>query len=139
MRIRLSDADRERMGIEPEWLDCDTDKMTVVELEHLQLAPAPHGVDPVEAIRLFEGWVPKQADGTPRRDESGRAVVVTNIRGWRIRTWCAVRRAGVTVPYEDFDFDFFGQQRETQAVDLDDEGKDEAPTTSDDSGADTTP
>lgn len=99
MRIRLTPGDRERLGA-PEWLELDTDRFSVMEAEALSEA----GLSATEAAVLLRGW-PAERDGEPVLDAVGREVRQTDPRGWHARVWVALRRAGITVPYPECDFD----------------------------------
>jgi hypothetical protein len=81
MKLRLSDADRDRYGGD-EWLEWDNTRLTVTEAELLQeLLGVSVGV-------YRSTWL---ASGSP-----------TVIR-WAL--WLSLRRSGVTVPWDDFDPD----------------------------------
>lgn len=87
MKIRLTDADRERYG-GPEWLDWDQDRLTVSEAEAFQDLIRDENGNPVPIGRYGGpgGWI---ANGGPAATK------------WVL--WLCLRRAGVTVDWAGFD------------------------------------
>ena len=75
MKIRLGDADRERLGC-PEWMELDLSALSVGEAEVLDES----GGD----------WTVIAAKGA---------------KAAKTRVWLALYRAGVVVPYRDLTFD----------------------------------
>jgi hypothetical protein len=138
MRIKLSDADRARLG-GPEWLSVRLDTLSQVEAEELDAV----GVDPDNLngylkLRPVFGrdgepvLDPVLDDGKPVLDESGEPKTEPRmgwpVRAWRLFVWLGLRRAGITLPYWDFDF---AKTEVDSAPDEDEkpasEGKDEGP------------
>lgn len=111
MRFQLSAADRERLGA-PEWVDYDPSKMTNREAAQLQRA----GYDPPQE-GLAAAWVAQQPD------PDGPLRIDFDV--WTAVVWMALRRAGVTVPYDELEFDAYGITVEPPPEpEVGDEGKD---------------
>lgn len=96
LRIRLSDADRERLGC-VEWLDYDPNALMLSEAEILDDA----GIDP--DIRWGDPVLDEQ--GKPELTEKGAPKRRIRPGGQRVIVWMALRRSGVDVPIKDLDFD----------------------------------
>jgi hypothetical protein len=90
-RIRLGDADRERLGC-PEWLEHDPAQLRQVEAEALQDV---WGVAPGDYTRWRLGLL-GQPEGTPPNPPA---------RALRFGIWQALRRSGVKVDLTELDFD----------------------------------
>lgn len=128
MRIRLSDEDRERLGITEEWLAFQLDRLMMSEAEELDNG----GYDPDDLAEDLAGQIVYGADGEPVMipvpGSDGQLVEKRRrpARVWRAVVWIAIRNAGVQVPYVGFDFNLRGIE---YAADPDEEpGKDgEAP------------
>ena len=98
IRIRLGDADRERLGA-PEWVEYDTARMRLGE---------------VRALKQQTGMTPKQlAERIKDDDYEALGALV----------WLALVKAAVSVPFDELDFDFGGLDFKTDA-----EGEAPAPT-----------
>lgn len=129
MRIRLADEDRERLGIEQEWIEAfSPTRFMLADAEALEDA----GYDPDEFLEDLGGR-PIIRDGEPvmdpELDDDGNQVLVDGkpklVERRRIATrtrrallWLAVRRAGSKVSFADFDI---------QLNELRYEAEDEAP------------
>lgn len=138
MRIRLADEDRQRLGLDDEWIVFSLDRLMQVEAEALDDA----GYDPEDFLEDLRGYpvlrdgqpvmVPLLDDsGEPAVDDDGQPKLVEKRRrrprSTRAMVWLALRRAGVTVPLVDLDFDRGGIEY-AQDEDGTPEGKDdEAP------------
>ena len=116
MRFRLSDRDRERLGIEPEWVELNQgDGLRILEAEELDDAGynPDDFIDEVDGTPVFKDGEPVMIDVLDDNDEpvleDGQPVRVqqktTKLRALRAAVWIAVRRCGVKVPFADFDFD----------------------------------
>lgn len=101
--LRLSDADRERLGV-AEWLDYDMTNLSMVEAETLQ---EQFGVEPEDRLDWFRGQ-PVLKDGEPVLDEDDEPVRKRSMKVYRFIVWCALRRAGVKADPLEFDFDYSG-------------------------------
>jgi len=103
-RVRLSDEDRERIGLEQEWIDwISLDAFMVTDA--MALDEAGYGADRfAEEIR----GIPLYRDGEPVmvEDDDGTKVQQVSIpaRAMRAAIWLAARRTGWTGPLSDFDF-----------------------------------
>lgn len=82
MRIRLGDEDRERLGC-PEWMEADLDHVSVSEAEALDAAGG---------------------DWTDLGERGARAM--------KSRVWLALHRAGVTVTFDDLEFNVMAARGE---------------------------
>jgi hypothetical protein len=111
MRIRLSEADRKRLGC-PEWLDVQLTSITAREAATIQRLG---GYDPDELAEALKG-TPVMRDGQPvyETDADGNTVMEDgkpkpklryDFDAWVAVIWLALKRAGVTVPYNELDFD----------------------------------
>ena len=98
IRIRLGDADRERLGA-PEWVENGT-------------ARGRHG--DVRALKQQAGMTPKQL---------GERIDDADYEALGALVWLALGKAGVSVPLAELDFDFGGLDFKTDA-----EGEARAPT-----------
>ncbi len=99
--VRLSDADRERFGVD-EWLDYDLGRLTVVEAETLQ---ERFGVDPDDRFVWFRG-APVVKDGQPVTGDDGEPVYRRSVVVYRFLVWVALRRAGCVQDPDSLDFDY---------------------------------
>lgn len=88
MQIRLSDADRERLGA-PEFLDGDIKTLPVREAVALEEATGMSWADAEEAMR------PRF-----REDDAGRWVS-WGPTGFQLRIWLGLHRAGIEAEYAD--------------------------------------
>lgn len=122
MRIRLGDADRERLGC-PEWLIEDELALSIVEADLLQRA----GIEPDDVVAHIAGAPKLAGDGTQLTTDDGYAIRSISMLGWRIRVWLALRRAGVRIPFDELDFSLLDMVREVHGPAVD-EGKDDAET-----------
>lgn len=148
--IRLSDADRARLGLDQEWIQLDLFAVTAREAMALQRgADLGDGLvvqfDGPNAYRTALGGKPVfGADGQPvmveEPDPDGPEGATTLVQkrapdfGAELATvWLGLRRAGITVPLAEVDFDRDGWEwrwvhDDTAAAEGDGEpGKDEAP------------
>lgn len=95
MKIRLGDADRERLGC-PEWIDVGLDPLTVREAEAIEDAT---GLPHADAVDLMQ----------PRRQQvSGETTLRISYqpKGIRLLVWLGLYRAGVKVGFDELDFDY---------------------------------
>lgn len=120
-QIRLSDEDREHLGIEQEWIEAfDIERFTMADAELLEA----HGYDSDEFMEDLGGR-PVIRDGQPVLepvlDAAGDPVMLDGkpklrekvTRPPRLRralVWLAVRKAGSQVPFDGFDFHVLGVQ-----------------------------
>lgn len=93
MRIRLSDEDRARLGIESEWIEFDLDQLMSDEAE--QMEAAGYFLDD------FLTELRPATDGQRRP-----------VRALRTAVWMAARRSGCTVPWAEFNYSLVGTQFE---------------------------
>lgn len=93
MKIRLGDADRERIGC-PEWIDIGLNPLTVREAEALEEAV---GAPYADLVDLME---PRQ-----KRVNETTLRLSYNPRGLRLLVWLGLHRAGVAVRFDELDFD----------------------------------
>lgn len=100
MRIRLSDADRERLGC-PEWIEYQPDRLMIDEAIEIQDAI---GYGPDELLDAMQG-VPLVRNGQPVLDSDGEQRVRRDLRAWQAVVWAALRRAGVDTPLQGLTFD----------------------------------
>lgn len=114
MKIRLSDADRERIG-GPEWLDCSLDLLPVREAEAIEDAT---GIEPLEAIKLM---IPARE---PHPTDPALIRYRYTPRGMRLRVWLGLHRAGVEVSFDELDFDY-SQFAGWRTAQVEPEGKDD--------------
>lgn len=120
LHIRLSDEDRERLGC-PEWLDIDLNSVTAREAAVMQ--------------RGFDLDGEKAAFPTPGAWRVALGTPPWSFAGWVFLVWFALRRAGITVPVAELDFDidqltYKGDESTSAEEDTDPEaspGKDDAP------------
>jgi len=94
VKFRLGDADRERLGC-PEFLDVGLNPLTVREAEALEEAT---GIDNADAVALMQPQQRRVNDTTLRLSYKPRGI--------KLLIWLGLHRAGVTVPFEELDFDF---------------------------------
>lgn len=114
MRIRLADEDRERLGLEQEWIEgfsatrfmmADAEALEVGGydpdefLEDLAGRPVVRGGEPVMEPELDGDGSQVLVDGKPKMIQARRVSARTR----RAIVWLAVRRAGSTVPFSEFD------------------------------------
>lgn len=95
----LSNADRERLGA-PEELIIDFDTLTQVEAEILD----DHGVDADHLNSYLANRPAVGPDGKPLLDADGEQYLSLPIKGMRIAVWLGLRRAGIELPFDGFDF-----------------------------------
>jgi hypothetical protein len=100
MRIRLAEADRERLGC-PEWLDLTLSSITAREAGTIQRLG---GYGPDELADALRGE-PIIRDGQPVVDDEGQPKLRYDFDAWVAVVWLALKRSGVTVPYNELDFD----------------------------------
>jgi hypothetical protein len=118
MRIRLTDADRERLGC-PEWLECDVRSMTLTEATWL----ADQGISPFRFGR-GRGVPTLDARGEPVLTDDGEPLEFGHPDMWRDMVWLGLHRAGIDVGRAALDFQLM--YAETRADDGEvsaDEGK----------------
>lgn len=143
MRIRLSDEDRERLGVGEEWISFHTDKLMMRDAEALETA----GYDVDEFLEDIRGrpvlrngepvMVPDvDEDDNEILDGNGQPTLVPKIRrstrALRALAWLALRSANVQVPYDEFDCNLVGIA--FAGDDEDGPGKDQPATTGQPSG-----
>lgn len=117
MRIRLADSDRERLGIEEEWLPFDAARITMREAELLQQV----GYETVGEWRQAAAGKPIVVDGHfvfETDPETGERILDedllpipktrTDYRAIRALTWVCLRRNGHPLEWADADFDLEG-------------------------------
>jgi hypothetical protein len=144
MRFRLADDDRERLGITQEWIEFDLDTFDVLEAEALE----DGGYDAAQFIEQVLGYERTGPDGQPlmvaKLDDGGNEVLDADgqpelvkatrhypVRARRALTWLAARRAGCTVPLQDFTYGILTVQVEAGPDKGKDPGSDEASEKSD--------
>lgn len=149
IHLRLSDADRERLGC-PEWLDIDPYSVTAREAAALQRGFDLAGerviyAHPGEWRAALLGEVvvdergapvmqPVESDDGPKIVETRRA----NFGAFMVLVWLALRRVDIAVPFSELDFNvdqlaYRGDPAEEPEPDADPEaspGKDAEPPTS---------
>lgn len=143
IEIRLSDEDRERLGIEQEWLIYNPDRLMAREAGMLYRATRYDPFRLGQALggipRVDDNGAPVMEDevddeGNPVLDEDGkpkrRQATETDFEAWRAVVWLAAVRAGIAVAYKDFDFDIFGMTtRDPSKDEVDEPGNLSAPDT----------
>lgn len=97
LRIRLSDADRERLGC-PEWIVFDASTVTIRQLAE---------VEQVTGMR-------------PAAFQAGLTEATPSAEHLWVRVWLALRTAGVDVALADFDFAVGSCQAERTADETED-------------------
>lgn len=123
---RLSDEDRERLGIKDEWISFDPSRLMFSEAEALE----DSGYDTDQLLEDLRGYevVDKTGspvmvpviddDGNPALNEDGTPQRVPKMRfptrGIRAAIWLAARRAGCDVPFSEFDIDMAGVRFELE-------------------------
>jgi len=98
MKIRLGDADRERLGC-PEWMELDLTTMSVAEAEALEASGG---------------------DWTVIHDSGAKAM--------KTRIWLALHRSGVTVPFSELTFDVIAAKAQDDSGKAEGSDNDELPT-----------
>lgn len=106
MRIRLTDADRERLGC-PEWLSCDVRALTLGESCWL----ADQGINPFQFGRTRDA-VLLDAQGQPAVDEAGKPREFLHPSYWGDIVWLGLHRAGIDVDRATLDFNLMYAQTE---------------------------
>jgi hypothetical protein len=94
VKLRLTDADRERLG-GPEWLDGAVNPLRVREAEALEDATK---LSTAAALEAMEPTLEPMPGGQKIRYHY-------SARGIRLRVWLGLFRAGVETSYADLDFD----------------------------------
>lgn len=139
MRYRLSDEDRERLGLKQEWVEFSADGLMMTEAEELENA----GYDPEDFLDDVRGRPVVDADGSPVMvpvlDDDGNPVLDADgqpemaqkrrypLRQARAAAWIALRRAGVKVPYREFDFNITAARVEQDVAPPVGKGEEAAP------------
>lgn len=140
MRIRLADADRERLGC-PEWVEYDPNKLGLREAAALKRET---GYTPEMLSRRLQGTAQfDTATGEPLTEpvldehqqpvigEDGqpktKLLLEPDYEAWAAVVWLALRRAGTLIAFADFDIEI-GFDVEDSAGDGD-AGKEPAPST----------
>lgn len=121
MKIRLGDADRERLGC-PEWLDVQWSSISVREAEALELGT---GLDYADSLELMQPKIVKLDEDTIRYSFKPK--------GMRLLVWLGLHRADVEASFADLDFDaayVFGGWQTVRAPKADGSPPDEPPTPS---------
>lgn len=124
MRIRLSDEDRERLGLEQEWVEAvDVARISTVDGELLD----DHGY-PAEIFLEELAGTPLVRDGktvmVPALDDDDQPVLVDGkpklrprmtrpLRVRRALVWLALRRAGAQMPFDGFSFSLTGMETDS--------------------------
>lgn len=118
MKIRLSDEERDRYGC-PEELDCSIDSFPVREAEALEEAT---GMEPFEALKAM--MIVRE----PHPDDDTKIRWRYTPRGVRLLIWLGLWRAGITVPFDELDFDYarFSGWRVADKEQVAEEGKDDS-------------
>lgn len=98
MKLRLSDAERERYGV-AELLDVDLKGITLAQAEDLYDAT---GLAVDDVIKNISEGKPAVRGGKPVLDDEGKPAVEVDHRAWCALFWLAVRAAGVDVEWADF-------------------------------------
>jgi len=119
VRIQLSEQDRKRFDITEEWLEFDLLRMRVKDSIFLQSVGYPNREDWSQALRgrqIIENGAfvyEYDADGQKKIGDDGLLVVK---RGpyeqlaWDALIWLCLRSHGVTVAWEDLEYDERGLQ-----------------------------
>lgn len=94
MQVKLSDEDRERLGLGDEWLDVTIERLPVREAEAIEDATGLAAIDAV--AEMAPKFVPLS---------DGKFKARFTARGLRLRVWLGLHRAGKAVPFDDLDFD----------------------------------
>jgi hypothetical protein len=93
VQFRLSAVDRERLGC-PEWIEVDLRRVTIREAAEIQRRTGFASPD-----ALLKAFIEPIVSGKPGEDPRvDYDSVITLI-------WLGLRRAGVSVPYDELDFD----------------------------------
>lgn len=93
MKFRLSEADRERLGC-PEWIDVDFRRVSIREAAEIQKRTGYASPDAL--LRAFFEPIRNHKAGEELRVDFDSIITLI---------WLGLRRAGVTVAYDDLDFD----------------------------------
>lgn len=118
--LRLTDADRERLGL-PEWITYDPATLMFTEAELLQ---TELDIDPWDLAAVLRGTPITNDDGTPVM-RGDRPRFKQDLRAWRFIVWIAARRAGCQVGLADFDANVLGLiTRQVQEAGAEDDPKD---------------
>jgi hypothetical protein len=102
--ITLAETDRERYRC-PEVLNCDLGELMLLEARDLQ---AEVGLAPEDLMDLLSGTPVLNEDGTPKLADDGK----TPLKSRDLRAvnpplvWLGLRRAGISVPYAELDFQY---------------------------------
>lgn len=132
MRFRLTDDDRQRLGVEQEWVEIDLSRLMMLEAEELEEAgyDADEFLEELRGEPVFRRGEPVMVDVLDEKDQpvigadgkpEQRPMLRNTTRSIRAAVWIALRRAGTNVPFATFDFDMTGLRRE---VTPEPEGKD---------------
>lgn len=97
MKLRLSDAERERYGCD-EWLDLDLKAVTLAQAEDLYDAT---GMTVDDALKGVSEGKPARG-GKPALGADGKPAVEVDHRAWCALFWIAARAVGVEVEWVDF-------------------------------------
>lgn len=116
MRYRLTDPDRERLGITDEWVEFDLTSLRALEAEALE----DNGYEADQFIDDLIGYEQYDDQGqvitrTVDGDDGEPTEVALRRRpakALRAAVWLAARRGGATVALAGFDYDLVGMIRE---------------------------
>lgn len=134
LQIRLADADRERLGVQVEWLDADATDVSMRETVAMQTLVDEDG----RVVFLGPDAWREAIAGDPVVDDAGQQVLVEGtdrpkrkpgrLYPWAILVlgWLALRRAGLDVELSTLDFSYDGA--DLRAKPEDEPGKDDGST-----------
>lgn len=120
MRYRLSDADRERLGLAEEWVSFDPTQIMMSEAEGLEDAgyEVDQFLDDLQGREVYDRQnnpvlVPVlEEDGSQAVDAAGEPVTQVKrrfvMKALRAAVWIGLRRNGCDVAFDGFDFDITG-------------------------------
>lgn len=108
IRIRVTDADRERLGVEQEWVEADPYSLSLNETIVLQKGVEVEGV--ICSYDSANAW--------------RNALSADDSFAWKVLFWLGLRRAGIKAPLGEFDATIIGWEQESDPVDPGEPGKD---------------
>jgi hypothetical protein len=106
MYLRLSDTDRKAFGLDEEWMYWENGRFTNREARLLE-RPEPDGpgVGPEDWMEALRGEI-VEVDGIPQVDEeTGEPIRKPSADTWDAIVWLCLRRNGVEVTWQAFEYD----------------------------------